>query len=270
VKIIVREHFVFWQQTIGEGEEAQSYRRFYNIDAWPYVAVLDPRTGELLVTWNNVRKFNENYVTHGLLSQIPDANCFCDLVTDFLTLHPSFGGNKAASVAQGSSASASKRARTDDDNSAHSNGHARVGNNILDADEDAQLEAAIRASLAEADGQHKAKASVSMTSSELDFGCDSPAYNVSCSDSNSQSNSPLKPVRGQPVNDSDDQNEKEEVTDTWQQYLGEESDEKSSILIRFPDGQKETKEMPCSSQFKVRGNNQRNQSINFRRPFLST
>ena len=25
---------------------------FYKINTWPYVAVLDPRTGELLVEWN--------------------------------------------------------------------------------------------------------------------------------------------------------------------------------------------------------------------------
>ena len=39
---------------------------------WPYVAILDPRTGEHLVTWNKI-----------------DAATFCDLVTEFLSLHPS-------------------------------------------------------------------------------------------------------------------------------------------------------------------------------------
>ena len=45
---------------------------FYPVNDWPYVAILDPRTGELLVTWKKL-----------------DASTFCDLVTEFLSLHPS-------------------------------------------------------------------------------------------------------------------------------------------------------------------------------------
>ena len=45
---------------------------FYPVSDWPYVAILDPRTGEHLVTWNKI-----------------DAATFCDLVTEFLSLHPS-------------------------------------------------------------------------------------------------------------------------------------------------------------------------------------
>jgi hypothetical protein len=45
---------------------------FYPVSEWPHIAILDPRTGERLVTW----------------SQVPDAATFCDLITEFLTLHP--------------------------------------------------------------------------------------------------------------------------------------------------------------------------------------
>ena len=37
----------------------------------------------------------------------------------------------------------------------------------------------------------------------------------------------------------------------WTEYLGDESGEKSSIIIRFPDGKKEKKHIPCSSKFTV-------------------
>ena len=76
-----REHFIFWQQ-YKETEEAQRYLTFYQtkkakngqktVSEWPYVAILDPRTGELIVTWQKL-----------------DAATFCDLVTEFLSMHPS-------------------------------------------------------------------------------------------------------------------------------------------------------------------------------------
>ena len=72
VKTILREHFIFWQQ-YKESKEAQRYVTFYQtkkakkcqktVSEWPYVAILDPRTGELMVTWQKL-----------------DAATFCDLV----------------------------------------------------------------------------------------------------------------------------------------------------------------------------------------------
>ena len=38
---------------------------------------------------------------------------------------------------------------------------------------------------------------------------------------------------------------------TWQDYLGNDMDPKSTIMVRFPDGRRETKNIPCSSQFMV-------------------
>ena len=43
VKSIIQEHFVFWQQ-YKESDEAERYMTFYQIDSWPYVAVIDPRS----------------------------------------------------------------------------------------------------------------------------------------------------------------------------------------------------------------------------------
>ena len=48
-----------------------------------------------------------------------------------------------------------------------------------------------------------------------------------------------------------DSNKVEENGDSWESYLGDEDDPKSSIMIRFPDGKREKKEIPCSSQFRV-------------------
>lgn len=71
VKMIVKEHFVFWQQ-YKESDEAQRYMTFYPISDWPYVSIIDPRTGENMVTWSNI-----------------EAATFPELITEFLTRHPS-------------------------------------------------------------------------------------------------------------------------------------------------------------------------------------
>lgn len=61
-----------------DSEEGQRYMMFYQVSEWPHVAVLDPRTGECLVTWHKL-----------------DAVTFCDLVTEFLTAYPGLDENSA-------------------------------------------------------------------------------------------------------------------------------------------------------------------------------
>ena len=70
VKMIVKEHFVFWQQ-YKESDDAERYMTFYTITDWPYVSIIDPRTGENMVTWSSI-----------------EATTFPELITEFLTLHP--------------------------------------------------------------------------------------------------------------------------------------------------------------------------------------
>ena len=117
VKTILREHFIFWQQ-YKESEDAQRYLTFYPVTDWPYVAILDPRTGEHLVTWNKI-----------------DASSFCDLVTEFLSLHPSLSPQDPEKSEEAEVEPESKKAKTSE--------------SILDADEDDQIAAAIQASLKE-------------------------------------------------------------------------------------------------------------------------
>ena len=79
------------------------------------MAILDPRTGEHLVTWNKI-----------------DASSFCDLVTEFLSLHPSLDNQNQ-----------------DEKDTEPKNKKSKVTESILDADEDDQIAAAIQASLKE-------------------------------------------------------------------------------------------------------------------------
>ena len=115
----------FYFQQYKESEDAQRYMTFYPVNEWPYVSILDPRTGELLVTWNKL-----------------EASTFCDLVTEFLTLHPSLADEKTTS-------------KPNDDKDEPPNKKSKTTASILDADEDDQLAAAIQASLAESTKQTK-------------------------------------------------------------------------------------------------------------------
>uniref|UniRef100_A0A3B1ITL1 UBX domain-containing protein 7 n=1 Tax=Astyanax mexicanus TaxID=7994 RepID=A0A3B1ITL1_ASTMX len=108
VRTIIREHFIFWQ-VYHDSEEGQRYIQFYKLNKFPYISILDPRTGQKMVEWNQL-----------------DVTSFLDQVTGFLTEHGQLDGLSSQPPA--------KRARSE---------------SLIDASEDSQLEAAIRASLQE-------------------------------------------------------------------------------------------------------------------------
>lgn len=254
VRTILGEHFLFWQQ-YKEFEEAQRYMTFYPVTEWPHVAILDPRTGERLVTW----------------SKLPDSATFCDLITEFLTLHPVFDAQNGAS---------SKKTLNSDDEDV----------SIVDASEDDQLAAAIQASLADSNKSTATSSRSPPHHTIYDSDSDLETFTTEDEDSNMSARSPVKkstttslpslgngasaatksadskPLTSLSSNDKNGKVEKEPsktpssvTTSTessqsgdfsmWTEYLGDERGEKSSIIIRFPDGKKEKKDIPCSSKF---------------------
>ena len=101
---------------------------FYPVNDWPYVAILDPRTGELLVTWKKL-----------------DASTFCDLVTEFLSLHPSLepineDNKKVENNDKNGTSSKVKSEQLEQP----PNKKMKTVDSILDANEDDQIAAAIR------------------------------------------------------------------------------------------------------------------------------
>ncbi|KAK7101896.1 UBX domain-containing protein 7-like [Littorina saxatilis] len=106
VKGLVKKHFVFWQ-VYHDSDEGKKYMQFYKVQSWPHVAVIDPVTGENLVTWNKV-----------------EPTSFADLMRDFVSEHPTIEDPEGPPA---------KRQKRND--------------SIVDASEEAQLEAAIQASL---------------------------------------------------------------------------------------------------------------------------
>jgi len=235
VKTILREHFIFWQQ-YKENEEAQRYVTFYPVSEWPYVAILDPRTGELMVTWQKL-----------------DAATFCDLVTEFLSLHPNLEPSEEKDASD----------KNNDDNDKNKNNGSMAkrrksadANCILDADEDDQLAAAIAASLKETT---QSTSKVLGTNSDSDDS-DSEFFEESFSAENSNSVSTLPSFSSKnyaklvesaktETNTKVESKKGDAGSSSWEIYLGSKEDPLSSIMIRFPDGNRVTKEIPCSSQF---------------------
>ncbi|KAL9965725.1 hypothetical protein ACROYT_G029567 [Oculina patagonica] len=74
VRNIIKERFVLWQ-VYRDSNEGDRFIQFYHVTSYPYLAVLDPRTGEKLVEWGFM-----------------DAQAFCECAAAFLLEHPSLEG----------------------------------------------------------------------------------------------------------------------------------------------------------------------------------
>ncbi|XP_035216881.1 UBX domain-containing protein 7-like [Stegodyphus dumicola] len=66
VKELISQHFVFWQ-VYSDSIDGQRYMQFYKLVEFPYIAIIDPRTGEKLLEWHHV-----------------DATSICELIQIFL------------------------------------------------------------------------------------------------------------------------------------------------------------------------------------------
>ena len=101
---------------------------FYPVNDWPYVAILDPRTGELLVTWKKL-----------------DASTFCDLVTEFLSLHPSLEPiNEDSQKVENNDKNGTSSKVNSEQLEQPPNKKMKTVDSILDANEDDQIAVAIR------------------------------------------------------------------------------------------------------------------------------
>jgi len=222
VKAIVGEHFVFWQQ-YKESDEAARYMTFYPITEWPHVSIVDPRTGENMVTWSRL-----------------DAAAFPTLITEFLSLHPSL-------ESPGKEEPPRKKVKTDV---------------IVEMDEEAQMAAAIKASLADT------------LKEDEDSGSDLETFSDEDSNPTSDIRSPMKNGAGSKnggvgvknktkgeekhkngLNGTNSEEalkgEKEkgaEAEESWRTHLGEEGSETTNILIRWPDGDREGWTQAASSK----------------------
>ncbi|KAJ8667175.1 hypothetical protein QAD02_008837 [Eretmocerus hayati] len=53
IREIINDHFVLWQ-VLSNSVDGKRYIDFYNVDAYPYLAIIDPRTGECMRSMNHI------------------------------------------------------------------------------------------------------------------------------------------------------------------------------------------------------------------------
>ncbi|XP_066936195.1 UBX domain-containing protein 7-like [Clytia hemisphaerica] len=125
VREVLKENFVLWQ-VHNDTDEGQHYATFYQIHNYPHLAIIDPRTGERMVVWEN-------------LGSNPSANQFAELATMFLAENPPFTNDMNSSTISIEDDDVVDVTKTDD--------RKNKPDALIDKSEDAQLEAAIKASL---------------------------------------------------------------------------------------------------------------------------
>ncbi|XP_033744571.1 UBX domain-containing protein 7-like isoform X2 [Pecten maximus] len=242
VKSIIKSKFIFWQ-VYHDSEEGGKYTQFYKVNNWPYVSIIDPRTGENMVTWDKL-----------------DPTIFCKLTSEFLTENPFCGSDSETSP------SPAKRARV---------------SSIVDASEDSQLQAAIKASLTKSTSSNPV---VIDSDSDIDSENDLETFTDSDEEDASSTNSPMKcepkqkkdnvekssnsvdtseetknegksiDVSDDASSDSDNVKENPKSADIdinserYKSFLGKDDDPQTSLMIRYPDGKRQQWLTSCNSK----------------------
>lgn len=213
--------------------------QFYPFSRFPYVAVLDPRTGENLRSWSTIR----------------DSVTFCDLVTEFLNDHPSPNG--AAGIAP-----ILNNIEIDDFNNeaASSISNEAKEKLLYEASEDEQLKAAIAASLQEIQNHKNNTVVIDEDSDDLEtFDSDDEIAQLAnrqksgnhVTEKKEEANSQNVVQAAAAVLATVVTEAANNVAEDWKKYLGQ-SEVNFELVFRFPDGHKEPTSFPSDSKLKVR------------------
>ncbi|KAF8797295.1 UBX domain-containing protein 7-like [Argiope bruennichi] len=206
VKKLVSQHFVFWQ-VYNDSIDGEKYIQFYKPVEFPYIAILDPRTGEKLVTWHHV-----------------DSTTLCELIESFLKEH---------STPDGSSTSIKNHSAT---------------YSLLDQSEEEQLRAAIEASVKESKliNIEDNDSDLETFDSDTESAGDKISSTVNANVYSDQSNDTIDVVGISESNDKDPTL----AECSWRDFIGDEEDPKSDLVLRLPDGKREQVTWPCSTKLK--------------------
>lgn len=251
VKRVVREHFVLWQ-VYSDSEEGRKYSQYYGIDGWPYVAVLDPRTGEKFVDWNKL-----------------DASSFCELAAEFLSIHP------APEEEVGDTPPRKKRNKESSEESelraalaasitdthfkpvcydlSDSDSNDADVLEIPDDEEPADCSSSRTAVVPdEADNHKKSSRENSLVSDSKKLSPETAWCENSVDCGNCVGGLHEATEVESLVSDEDPQVcTTEQTTSSWKDFFGSESDPTSSIVLRLPDGSRTTLSLPCSSKLQA-------------------
>lgn len=218
VKDILKENFIFWQ-VYHDSFEGSRYVQFYGVTRYPYIAIIDPRTGEQVRSWPSLNSDNCLMIDH---------TSFCDSVIEFLSEHPSPNGNSDSSTMKKLCV---KEEQQDEEETATT---------LYDQSEEAQLEAAIKASLRETMKSDSSKAYVDDSS------------RTDATESDAEQTQSVSMCNGSTFEEGslDCDNELVKIDD-YRDYLGTNTDRNADLMIRFPDGAKTTVKFPVDSPMKA-------------------
>lgn len=225
VKDILKEHFIFWQVD-HQSLEGLKYIQFYKVKRFPHVSIIDPRTGELMKSWP---------ITI-------DHNSFCDSVIEFLTEHPSVDGTSDSNTMKKLCVKEEDAART-----------------LYDQSEEAQLQAAIKASLRDSENSNSSRAFQDEDSytdaieSETDQNTQSSFSGRVLASSSSSSESVKKEKSEEKVinDEASMKKKKQSELEDYHKYLGTDTQKFSDLIVRFPDGSREQFKFPSDSLLKA-------------------
>lgn len=133
VENLVREGFIFWQSE-DTADDGRTYATRYNVNAFPHIAIIDPRTARLI--YRNEGWTQENPMT---------AERFAEIAADFCSRHSFDHAPIAPRVAGKKSSTANATAAVDRNDGGIAS--ANVGRPAREMTEEEQLQAAIRASM---------------------------------------------------------------------------------------------------------------------------
>lgn len=260
---LIRRRFVLWQ-VYHESGEGLKYRTFYPVSRWPYVAAIDPRTGELLRVWH---------------WQQQDSDSVLQQLNDFLTAH-TYDGDEGECPGT-SSTTTTTNSTTSSDGGLPPQKRMRTNSALVDLDEDAQIRMAIERSLRA--NQKAATVDSSESSSCGDSpraevsGKESPpgltedadsteAVSVNADDCEARSLSTteptsvrvcVSPTQGCSSRVNSTPSDLSEVGDSapsidgttgeWKQFLGSPDDPLWTVALRMPDSRRLQLQLPSSS-----------------------
>ncbi|XP_076760780.1 UBX domain-containing protein 7 [Xylocopa sonorina] len=74
IQEIVKDHFILWQ-VLSNSSDGNRYVHLYDVYEYPYLAVIDPRTGECMETYNHITVDILISVLNDMLSSHPSPEC---------------------------------------------------------------------------------------------------------------------------------------------------------------------------------------------------
>lgn len=257
VENLVREGFVFWQD-VNSTPDGRTYEQRYNVETYPHIAILDPRTSRLIF-----RK--EGWTQENPLTAEQFAECAADFCSRNSFDKPPSITRRELNAGTGAGIGSSSIG-----GGVGSNSHVNPTASLQQMTEEEQLQAAIRASMNEASGMGSANNSNNAAGSDH-MSCDNSQEEVYLIDSDDEDVATAEAggCGSQNMDDGvdntidiadsvEEEEEKEQVLTFHDEIIamevGEEpteSDGVARIMIRMPDGKRLVRKFKVDDTVKV-------------------